>query len=107
MNLDQFDMTRRPIGLRDRNKKEIYVGDVVEFYAGEPFLFSGYAIYRARKSGDLTLMRDVVVWLDGKAYFVCGFGGCLATRAAHVCRVIGQDISLVDTDHKIPRRAQK
>lgn len=104
---DGYDMTRRPTDFVDRDGAVIHIGDVVEFYAGEPYLFAGYALYDSEPGQhNLTLMRDVVLEKDGVIYFVCGYGGCRAEKAAHVCKVIGRDMALVDTSHRMAPASQ-
>lgn len=82
---------RKPVGLHDIDGKEIFTGDVVEFY------FCTDKGHSKEPSEDYTRMRDLVIEDDGEFYFVCGFGGSPARLHSDYCRVIGTDPSLIDT----------
>jgi hypothetical protein len=82
---------REPTGLRDMDGREIFTGDVVEFY------FCADKGYSREPSANYTRMRDLVVKQDGDFYFVCEFGGSYAWRHNDFCRVIGDGPTLVDT----------
>jgi len=79
---DELVPERKDTGLRDRNRKPVFTGDIVEFQ------FNG------------TRMRDLVIEEDGTVYFVSGvLGGigAFAWRYIDECEVIGSDPELLDT----------
>lgn len=86
-----WPMTGQLIGLKDRDGREIRVGDIVEFY------FCGD--HGTKTSGDPcepfedcrpTRCVDEVIDVDGMFYFQSpGFGGAMASRHNDKCRVIG------------------
>ena len=83
----------KPTPYKDRNGKQIHVGDLVEFYfAPDPSSDDpahGSYVYEACEG--YTKMEDVVIYIDGEHYFTCrqyGFGGFAHLYAEH-CVVVG------------------
>ena len=92
LNDSEFRVAKRvPIGLKDRAGRDIYTGDIVEYY------FDADLGYSLKADTRYTRMRDVVIVHDRKPYFVCASGGAYAWRHVHYCKVIGRRLSLMDT----------
>ena len=82
---------RKPTGLRDVKGVEIHTGDIVEFYFDLDFGCS------SEPNADFTRMRDLVVEINNKIFFVCAYGAAFAHRYVDYCTVIGNDPALIDT----------
>lgn len=86
-----MQVERKSTGLFDMDGREIFTGDIVEFY------FSADRGHSKVPNSHYTRMRDLVVEENGEFCFVCGWGRSFAWRHSDYCRVIGTDPSLVDT----------